>query len=370
MFSSQDLFYSITIIFALSSLVLSFLVTQPLIFLAKKLKLLDDPSQAPSRKSQKNSIPLLAGSGFVLISLVLSAVLVVIFSTNDAFKDQLTKLNFNPLRYISIGVSIMILLLAGFIDDKKKSNTIIQFCLVALSVFIATQFAGLRVEVGDKIQIPFISSELVVYGFTLFWLLLCTATTKFLDGLDGLVSTVGVVSLLAIASVSLFDRIQVPFVGLLSLVWAAGITGFLPFNFPSAKTYMGEGASLVIGFMIGVFSILSSAKILTATSVLGFFIFDLAIVWLMRLKDRRNPFTSADRLHWHHRLLDIGLDKQKVLFFTTILLLIFTHIGLIFTQLSWWIVVFQAVIVIYVTFIYRQKLDLKLRIKKPPQVRE
>ena len=118
----------------------------------------------------------------------------------------------------------------------------------------------------------------------------------------------------------------------MSLIWVGGIVGFLPWNFPNAKVYLGEGGSEIVGFVIGSFAILSGAKVATATTVIGWFIIDLIFVWILRVADRRNPLTSGDRLHWHHRLMDIGFSKVQVLGITALILLITSHTGLLVSE--------------------------------------
>jgi UDP-GlcNAc:undecaprenyl-phosphate GlcNAc-1-phosphate transferase len=173
-----------------------------------------------------------------------------------------------------------------------------------------------------------VGSVWLQYLMAFVWIGMCLTATKFLDGHDGLVATVGIISLLTISVVATLPNVMQPFIVLSALLWAAGIAGFLPWNLPNAKGYLGEGGSQIVGFIIGVLSILSGAKIATASTVLGWFIFDILFVFTLRVLNGKSPF-EGDRLHWNFRLLDAGMSKSQVLFFTAVILIISAILGVI-----------------------------------------
>jgi UDP-GlcNAc:undecaprenyl-phosphate/decaprenyl-phosphate GlcNAc-1-phosphate transferase len=194
---------------------------------------------------------------------------------------------------------------------------------------------------------------------TIIWLGFSTASTKFLDGHDGLVLSVGIFNFLTIAHISLLDTIRQPILFLFALVWSVALATVLFFNFPNAKSYIGEGASEAIGFTIGALAILSGAKLATALSILGWFILDIFLVWLIRISEGRNPITSSDRNHWHHRLSSIGLNKIQVLIITWIILIISSIIGVYgdtFQKTTLIVAQFILLIIIYIYTTVKQKL--------------
>lgn len=233
---------------------------------------------------------------------------------------------------IGIIAAASFLMLGGALDDKfnlRPSRQIVWPVLAALVI------------IGSGIGIKFITNPLggqlyldrqaftvlwwqgIPYRltlaadiFTLIWLLGMTYTTKFLDGLDGLVSGLAVIGALVIAAVSLMKEVSQPDTALLALIVAGAFSGFLLFNFHPARIFLGEGGSTLAGFLLGTLAIISGGKIATTLLVLGLPLFDAAFVILRRLFwDRRSP-TSADRTHLHFRLLDIGFSqRQAVLFY-------------------------------------------------------
>jgi len=322
-------FYGFTLLAGLFAFLFSYLLSWAIKKFSLKFNITDDPSTQPHRKLQKAPIPLLGGSSFAIVSVLLMGFVCLV--------DRLNWFNLANIiggviwsdKLVWIMLAAIIMLIGGYLDDRLHLSPKYQFIFINLAV-IVTVFLGGMVITGpivDQIQVftGFVyTPQLLTYA----WLGFCIAATKFLDGHDGLVASVGLVGFMAVASVSMFTKIGEPLVFFVSVIWGAGIIGFLPFNFPNAKLYLGEGASEIIGYMIGVLAFLSSAKMVTASTVIGYFIIDLLFVWILRLKDGRNPLTSGDRMHWHHRLMDLGLTKVQVLVVTVMILLITTHYGL------------------------------------------
>ncbi len=309
----------VVIVLTIVSLVGAWQLSRLMFYLAQKYNITDDPKSDPLRKKQKQPIPLLGGTGLVLWSCFLMGLIWLMHKFNWLNLSSELGRNLEPFKLIWVLVAVIILLVGGFLDDKYKLSSKYQLIFIHLAIFVAMFLGNLKIA-SVSVGLGEVFAN-IPWGWgllTYLWLLFCTGATKFLDGHDGLVTSVGMISLLAIASVSALPHVSQPLVFSFALIWAAGLIGFLPFNFPEAKMYLGEGASWAIGFMIGVLAILSGAKLATASSVLGWFIIDLLLVWILRLSERRNPFFSPDRLHWHFRLVDLGMSKVSVLAFTAL----------------------------------------------------
>ncbi|MEY4745141.1 MAG: hypothetical protein RL272_1086 [Candidatus Parcubacteria bacterium] len=157
--------------------------------------------------------------------------------------------------------------------------------------------------------------SLIADVFTVCWLLGMTYTTKFLDGLDGLVSGVTVIGALVISAVSVMKEVSQPDTALLALIVAGAFLGFLIYNASPASIFLGEGGSTMAGFLLGTLAIISGGKIATTLLVIGLPLFDAAFVIVRRVvKDRKAP-TSGDRSHLHFRLLDLGFTPRQVVLF-------------------------------------------------------
>jgi UDP-GlcNAc:undecaprenyl-phosphate/decaprenyl-phosphate GlcNAc-1-phosphate transferase len=321
--------------------------------------IVDDPTKKPDRKFQKLSIPLLGATGFVFLSTVSMGLIWVI---NEFFLNINVNLNLKFYNLLGIIISIFILLYLGYRDDKLDLKPKQLLIPILFSLFIAVSLGGLKIEVlSYPFQTLLPNNEIVHRGLAFLWLFFCLAATKFLDGMDGLVSTVGIIALLTIASVSLLPNVSQPLIAMFALVWVAGLIGFLPFNFPNAKLYLGEGGSEIIGFIIGVLSILSGAKVATTSTVIGWFILDIALVMGYRMLKGHSPF-RGDRMHWHFRLVDLGLAKHQALSLTTLIVLFTAQLGLVFpTEYKIYVGIAQIcflLLVFLVTIFFLQKRNL------------
>lgn len=307
----------------------------------------------------------MGATGFVFTSLLLMAFL-WLANKFDWFSLRIyLQNNLESFRLIWIFVSVGILAIAGILDDMNKISTKYRFALVGLAILVSIFLGGLKIE---ALSYPFNSLSLnfilLPQALAFLWLGFCLFATKLLDGLDGLVSSVGVIAFLTIASISVLPSVNQPLIFIFALIWAAGISGFLPYNFPEAKVYLGDGGSMIIGFMVGVLSILSGAKIATAVTVLGWFILDIFVVWSIRLLQRKNPLTTGDRNHWHHRLLSLGLNKRQVLVLTVILVIITSQLGIVLsTEQKIWIPLFQIIFILsslsYSFYLQKKSIVLK-----------
>jgi len=324
--------------------ILSYITTWIVGIIAKKYAIWDDPQSNPHRKKQRAPVPLLGGTAPALVAM---SGLSIVWLLNKYVPEFQMAFGYNlePFRLYWVLIAAGILLIGGFLDDCFNLSPKFQIIPICLALCVTVFLGGVTI---DALSYPFDTLipnlPLVPELLALCWLGFCIAATKFLDGHDGLVTTVGFLSILTIASVSLFAHVNQPMIFIFAVIWAAAYLGFLPHNFPNASIYLGEGGSEVVGFSIGFLSILSGAKIATASTVIGWFIIDLFLVWLLRFLDGRNPLTSGDRLHWHFRLVDLGMSKVQVLVLTSIIITITAHIGLLFaTGDKVWLLVSQSI---------------------------
>jgi UDP-N-acetylmuramyl pentapeptide phosphotransferase/UDP-N-acetylglucosamine-1-phosphate transferase len=136
-------------------------------------------------------------------------------------------------------------------------------------------------------------------------------TTKLLDGVDGLVSGLGLIGSLVIFLFTSTTQYSQPDIAVAALIFSGACLGFLVLNFNPAKIFLGEGGSLFIGYVLGVLAIISGGKIAIALLIMGLPILDVFWTIARRLLKGKNPFRFADRQHLHHRLLDLGLSPRQ-----------------------------------------------------------
>lgn len=295
---------------AISGLVLSVLMTALVRPLAWRFGLIDQPDvdHLSGRKIHTQATPL--GGGVAIFIAYFS--LLILFSRHFLAGQ----LDWNHL--IGFLGGGLILVLGGLMDDKynfKPQYQLIFPLLAIVSLIVGgVEIIRLTNPWGGLIDLrPFylISPSLIA-----LWLLGMMYTTKLLDGVDGLVSGVSVVGGLIIFLFTLTTRYFQPDIALAALLLSATAAGFLIFNWHPAKIFLGEGGSLLLGYILGVLAIISGSKIAIALLIMGIPILDVLWTILRRLRQGRNPLRFSDQKHLHHRLLSLGLTQpQTVLVF-------------------------------------------------------
>lgn len=224
----------------------------------------------------------------------------------------------------------LIIVLIGVADDiwdldwmTKLAGQIIAAGLLAWQgVQISTLPIG-----GLTIVSPYIS-----LGITVFAVVLVMNAINFIDGLDGLVAGIALISnvVFFIYTYVLQLQAQTEYYNLASLTAAVLIgacIGFLPLNFHPAKLFMGDAGALLVGLLMAASAISVTGQVdpgvlgqdttLTAYFLPAFIpillpfavlivpLLDFGLAVIRRLRAGKSPF-SADRKHLHHRLLDMG----------------------------------------------------------------
>jgi UDP-N-acetylmuramyl pentapeptide phosphotransferase/UDP-N-acetylglucosamine-1-phosphate transferase len=263
--------------------------------LSRRRGLLDRPAGR-----RLHAVPTPRLGGIPLYFGLLAALLVTLpFSRSDP--NELPKV-------IGLLIGMTIIVAVGAYDDLRELKPLPQFAFQ----FLAALAAILAGVVIDRLPGPLggdIRLEWLAVPFTLFWIVGMMNTINFLDGLDGLASGVTVIAG-AVLFAHTFELGQTSLT-LLPLALIGGTLGFLIFNFPPARIFLGSGAYL-LGFLLAVMSIIGGAKVATALLVLAIPILDVAWQILHRLLTGHSPF-AADRGHLHHRLFDLGNSPRRIL---------------------------------------------------------
>jgi UDP-GlcNAc:undecaprenyl-phosphate GlcNAc-1-phosphate transferase len=252
-----------------------------------------------------------------------------------------------PSRYVvapylwGLFAGSVVLMVGGWLDDKYNLRPRVQFVFPLLAVVsVLAVGIGINFVTNPLNWIPAFAGmtkeglwhldrwqwEIIINGnylgqfvliadvFTVIWLLGMSYTTKFLDGLDGLVSGLCVISAFIIFALSLSAKTYQPDVALLAIILAGAMLGFLFWNTYPARIFLGEGGSVWAGFMMGVLAIISGGKVATALLVMGVPILDAAWVIVRRRFFEKRSVTSADDKHLHFRLLTAGFSHRRAVF--------------------------------------------------------
>jgi UDP-GlcNAc:undecaprenyl-phosphate GlcNAc-1-phosphate transferase len=183
-----------------------------------------------------------------------------------------------------------------------------------LLIASAIYFFGIGIH---KFQVPFLHQTVDLGGWswlvTVLWLVAMTNLINLIDGIDGLAGGICLMLMLLLTYVG-NGAGNVSFI---AAGMAGALLGFLWFNFPPAKIYMGDGGAYFLGFLIGSLTIINSQKgtifaaLIAPLFVLALPILDTALA-ILRRGSRGLPLFRADRGHIHHRLLESGHSRRKV----------------------------------------------------------
>jgi len=335
--------------------ILSASITPLIILLAKKFGIVDEPTGG--RKIHTASTPLLGGLG-VFIGFFVPMFLVLAFSTH------LTSGQIELKQYVGFFTAGLVLMIGGVLDDKLGLSPKYSVWFPVVAALIAS-LSGIGVSkltnpVGEAIIVSSTASAII----TFVWLLVMSYATKLLDGVDGLTTSVATIGSLVIAALALSTAYFQPDVALLALMFAAALIGFLLWNFPVARVFLGEGGSTFLGFTLGVLSIIAGSKMVTLLLVLGVPCLDVVQVMYRRLREHRS-ITSGDRYHFHHLLFDAGLSERQVVAVYAGFSLLFGITTLFFTHLyKLYILIGLAILFFAVTNFLYNKSNLVKKVEK------
>ncbi len=219
----------------------------------------------------------------------------------------------------------LLMYLTGVADDIYDLKPMIKFSAQVLTASL--MFAlGIRIRFINLMLAPLSNGsqamiyfgEGLAYLITVLWIVGITNAVNLMDGLDGLAAGSTAIMSIALAYVAYIHGIRLGAmpVCIAFCAVAAGCIGFLPYNFSPAKTFMGDGGALYLGYMIAVLSVISPLKRATFVGaiipmlVLAVPIFDTVFAMLRRVF-RHESIMKADRGHLHHHLMAAGFGQRR-----------------------------------------------------------
>lgn len=265
---------------------------------------------------------------------------------------------------VNISIFALAISLLGVLDDffdlNWKLKLFFQLIFVSLPIYILDQKINLEIFIG----IDF--GGRANFVFTIFWVITLMNSINFIDNMDGFAAIN--CSFICLATTILSFVFNQNYLADISFVLFASISGFILFNYPPAKIYMGDSGSLFIGFVFGFISILfnwnPTSDIQLYNSIAPVFLFftipilDFLTVFYHRIKNNISPTTGGTD-HISHRLLKKGLSVRKILYlFIGLNIIVFLTIAATIIFDSFANIAFLSyIIIISYLFFYFQKLE-------------
>ena len=365
----------------LTLILIAFLISCPLtwalIGIGKRMGQLDIPDAPGGRKAHAAPVPNTGGVAIFLglvIPMILGLALAWITSESSSLwtgtlapaakhlkgiRDQ------TPMIAAVLG-GMLVFHIMGLIDDRKRLG---PFSKLFVQLGVAGVLAGFfNVRIFDFLEhhgpLGFAASVII----SVLWIVTITNAMNFLDNMDGLSSGIGIVCGVMYLAATLINGQW--FVAALAALLVGALLGFLCFNFPPAKVFMGDGGSLVLGLTLAIISIRTTYlppgssldggtapsppgkwyALLMPVLVLAVPLYDLTSVTIIRLLQGKSPFVG-DQQHFSHRLVKKGLSKRTAVIVIWLCALATGVGGVMLSQLEAWqagLVALQAIAVITV----------------------
>ncbi|QCQ90578.1 MraY family glycosyltransferase [Rhodococcus sp. SGAir0479] len=249
-------------------------------------------------------------------------------------------------------VAGFVIVLVGIIDDRWGLDALTKFvgqvtaagilAVMGVSWYIIYQPFGDTTVILDQLQAGLVTVAVAVVMIN---------AMNFVDGLDGLAAGLGLIASLAICAFSvglLHDQggdVSAYPPAMIAAALAGACLGFLPHNFQPARIFMGDSGSMLIGLTLAAVSTSASGRIslsaygsrdllgllsplLLVGAVMFIPILDLLLAIVRRTRAGVSPF-SPDKMHLHHRLLQIGHSHRRVvlLIYLWVAILAFGAVG-------------------------------------------
>ena len=217
---------------------------------------------------------------------------------------------------VGLTLACVPVLALGVIDDTRGVSPWVKLAIQTCAALVLYLF-GYGIPLLTNPLGGAIASGWLNVPLTVIWVLAVINAINLIDGMDGLAA--GVV-LIASGTLWVLGRVHGDLYVMFGSALLVGATlGFLRFNFPPARVFMGDTGSHFLGLALAAGSLLENRKG-TATVTLLFPLValsvpmaDSAFTFLRRLK-RGQPVFAADSAHVHHRLLRLGLGPRRTLF--------------------------------------------------------
>ena len=286
------------LLLGLISLIAVGLLTPIMKLVASRYGVVDSPSE--SHKTHKNPVPYLGGVGIAIgvVGVTYLASLVSDFSRETFFLAS------------TVLLPAIIMGIVGLIDDLRKLSPWPRFILQSLfgfaisALLVATNTLG---SPSGNNWIDILITTLFIVGIT--------NSINFFDNIDG-----GASGALAIAAIFLFIlsfQGGQCLIAALSIVLAGATLGFLLWNKPPARIYMGDAGALFLGILIASLAIRFDpnpidrfASFSIPLLLLAMPILDTSVAVASRIRRRISPFQGG-RDHLSHRLMRMGFKKRQ-----------------------------------------------------------
>lgn len=273
---------------------LSYILVPYTIRIARHIKAVSVPH---SRHIHTKPMPLLGGLA-IFISFLLGF---MFFAEPETYSSKTVMYEIPALLIASI-----IILLLGIVDDIKPLRARVKFLVQLIAAATIVIFGQLRMGTIFTF-LPEVASNVLSIILTIFWIVSVINAINLVDGLNGLSAGVSAIFFATVLTLYFFGGIATPFSLLIASTMLGATLGYLPWNFPTAKVFMGDAGSMLLGLMIAVLPLLGFKQITLVSLFLPMMmlvvpVFEIFSTIIRRMINNQS-IGEADNDHVHHQLL-------------------------------------------------------------------
>ena len=267
----------------------------------QRSKIMDTPNH---RSSHTKPTPTAGGLAIVATFFLGMAILFFI-----ADKTMITQKFFLGFTFSSLLIAAM-----SFYDDIKQKSFALRLITQVIAIFVVISFGIVITDINLSLS-GNTALGLAGYLITFIWILGLTNAYNFMDGLNGMAGGNAVIASFFLGLVSFGQGSNFTYIVCYTMI--AGTLGFLIFNFPKGKLFMGDVGSTFLGFTFATLAIISSlydtahTSLLVIPLLLFHFIYDTFFTFIRRLIAKENVF-QAHRTHLYQLLNRLGYSHTKV----------------------------------------------------------
>lgn len=314
---------------------ISFVIALPTVYMMKKLGhqlgYLDGAGSDGHIKTEIHNIPNTGGVAiFVGIAIPMITAIIFLNIPNlinllgpfaDDLKIHLAGISQQTPMACTLLIILLVLHIMGLYDDRKPIGPLLKLVIQITAAFIMVYFFDSRLLTlldnipGLETLAPWPSILL-----TIIWFIVITNAINFMDNMDGLAAGVAAIASTLFLVAAIINGQW--FIAATLALLLGSLIAFLIFNFPPATIFMGDGGSLVIGFLLAFLTVRTTFysqdptqgwySVFMPLIILAVPLYDFCSVVIIRLLQGKNPLLG-DQQHFSHRIQQKGLSKRATI---------------------------------------------------------
>jgi len=329
----------------------SFLVSLILVPICKKVAIHINAVDIPNeRKVHKVPMPRLGG-----LAIYLSFLICYMF-----FGEITTQM-------LSIIIASFVIILFGIVDDVNPLKARYKLIGQIIAACIVVYYGNIILKEVYLFNYYINFGDLAPY-LTILFIVSCINAINLIDGLDGLASGISTIYYMTIAIIAIITNRIGGLDIILSIIMTGATLGFLVFNFPPAKIFMGDTGSQFLGFIIAIIALLGFKNVtfnslVVPIVILAIPIFDTLFAILRRAL-KGEPIGTPDKEHFHHQLLKMRFSTRTTVLIIYTINIAFAAISILTTlgdnKIATYLYIILAVILLFIVL----KTDILFEHKK------